>query len=302
MGEMEPALESLRARGNGHRTVLGWRDILDAPDRVREEWRARDTLALIERLHDEIWVYGDPAVFDVRESYAIPDRVAERIRYLGYLSPPRDPSRRESFRGGLNLDGAPLAIVTAGGGEDGERLLQCYREAASRGLLPDGMRSLLVTGPFMSPEVVQSLAADTPPGVTVTTFLPGLDAAIAAADVVVGLAGYNTVCEVLGAGTPAVLVPRRGHREEQRIRAERLSALHVVEHLPLEGLAPNALADAVARALERGPLPAPTLPLDGLAMVRGAIERLLPSASGADAAESSRPLAAAAGSLGETIP
>src|SRR2546427_12319533 len=72
MGELVPSLDLLR--GGRARLVLGWRDILDAPRRVLAEWRDLGTLGTLERLYEEIWVYGDPAGFDVREAYHLPDR------------------------------------------------------------------------------------------------------------------------------------------------------------------------------------------------------------------------------------
>jgi predicted glycosyltransferase len=43
-----------------------------------------------------VWVYGDPDLFDVREQYALPRTIANRVRYLGYLTPhvtPQAPPR-----------------------------------------------------------------------------------------------------------------------------------------------------------------------------------------------------------------
>ena len=94
---------------------------------------------------------------------------------------------------------------------------------------------------------------------------------------VVSLAGYNTVCEILGAGTPAVLVPRMGHRREQMLRAARLAALGLVEYVPPAALEPRALAAAIKRALQRGRGRPLTPRLDGLDRVVAAVRRLLPA-------------------------
>jgi predicted glycosyltransferase len=90
------------------------------------------------------------------------------------------------------------------------------------------------------------------------------------------MAGYNTVCEVLGSGTPAVLVPRVGHREEQRMRAVRLATLGLVEYLPPTTIEPHGLAAAVRRALGRGRRNYPRPGLDGLDRVVRELRRLLP--------------------------
>src|SRR5947207_11161364 len=184
MGELLPALEPLRRRANGGRIVLGWGDILDAPHLVQAEWAERRTLAIIEQYYDEIWVYGDPAIFDVREAYGLPDRLADRVRYLGYLAPAGDPTARDRVHQAMGINGDRLALVTAGGGEDGEALLSCYLESARLGYLPDGLRSMIVTGPFMPQEQKQRVCAAAPEPVRVGRYVPGLEEAIGAADVV----------------------------------------------------------------------------------------------------------------------
>src|SRR5262249_50973977 len=151
---------------------------------------------VIDRYYDEIWIYGDPAVFDLPDVYRWPWSVASRVRYLGYLVPPTDAVARRAARDRYCPDGERLAVVTVGGGEDGAELITTYLRAAERRLLPEGLRSLVVLGPLMSGEQRAALARSTPPGVRIETFIPDLRPVIAAADVVVGMAGYNTVCEL----------------------------------------------------------------------------------------------------------
>ena len=61
-GEVKPTIELLRAQGG--RTVLGLRDIMDDPVLLRQEWTNRGIPMDLERLYDEIWVYGVPAMGD----------------------------------------------------------------------------------------------------------------------------------------------------------------------------------------------------------------------------------------------
>src|SRR5262245_7304348 len=254
MGELAQALVGLRARGGTH-TVTGWRDILDSPDTIAEEWRRQQTMEVLETRYDEIWVYGDPRVFDMREAYPMPRAVAERVRYLGYLAPSVSDEARGRARAMSGAGDGPLAIVTMGGGEEGERLASCYLQAASRGLLPRDLRTWVITGPFMPREGQERLRARAPRGVTVRAFLPGLEGMSAAADVVISRAGYNTVCELLGSGTPAVLVPRVLHRDEQVIRARRLAELELARIVDEARMEPETMARAVQDVLEIGRRP-----------------------------------------------
>jgi predicted glycosyltransferase len=69
---------------------------------------------------------------------------------------------------------------------------------------------------------------------------------------VVCMGGYNTLCEVVTAGRPALVIPRTQPRLEQAIRArlwERRGLVRVVEPA---GLTPQRLADEVAGLLAKG--------------------------------------------------
>ena len=159
-------------------------------------------------------------------------------------------------------------------------MLATWIETVRSGAAPKGLRTLLVTGPFLSADALDRLRASAPASVTVVPFLSRLESYVAAADLVVSMAGYNTVCEILAAGTPAVLTPRSSQRDEQRLRSTRLAERGLVEAVDPDQLTPRALAEAAHRALERGrrvaPAPAGELALSGLAQVARAIERLLP--------------------------
>jgi len=284
MGELAGALTALRSQEHVH-TVVGWRDILDSPECVRDEWRRQRTLAVIDRNYDEVWVYGDPAVYDIRERYGMPDRVAERVHHLGYLAPRTTARERARVRDVMGVNGAPLAVVTVGGGEGGERVLEAYCEAARARLLPADLHTLMVTGPFMPESARRRISSCAPHGIQVTDFLAGLEYIIAAADVVIGRAGYNTVCEALGSGTPTLLVPRVLHRDEQSIRARRLAQLGLADVLEEPDLTPDALARAMRRLLARGRAQAPAVKLDGLEEVTRRVMALLPGAAGSPASE-----------------
>ncbi|MEO5988601.1 MAG: glycosyltransferase [Candidatus Eisenbacteria bacterium] len=278
MDELVPALEHLHSRGCS-RLILGWRDILDYPEAIEREWRRKETLAVIERWYDEIWIYGDPRVFDMREEYRMPAAIAKRVHYLGYLAPPLAIGSFREVRRTACPEGARLALVTVGGGEEGEHVVSAYLQAHAEGRFPEDLHALVVTGPLMPAAARHRLKQMESPRSRVVEFLPGLESLIAAADVVIGRAGYNTVCELLGAGTPAVLVPRVLHRGEQVIRANRLAQLERVQVLTEASLTPAALVHGVRCALEQGRHEMCAINVDGAAEIRRQTDRLLPMAS-----------------------
>ena len=58
--ELESALRRARAAGSV-RTVLGLREVLDAPEAAIAEWESVGGAPVVNDLFDAIWVYGDPA-------------------------------------------------------------------------------------------------------------------------------------------------------------------------------------------------------------------------------------------------
>jgi predicted glycosyltransferase len=80
------------------------------------------------------------------------------------------------------------------------------------------------------------------------------------------MAGYNTVCEVLAAGTPTLLVPRVAPRAEQSIRARRLAELGLVRTLPPAEATASGLGAALRDLIHD---PAGLAPLAAVPAVRG---------------------------------
>jgi len=128
-------------------------------------------------------------------------------------------------------------------------------------------------------------------GVTVHRFHADLPRLLAQSDAVVGMAGYNTVCEILQSRTPAVLLPRTFPRREQLIRAERLERLGLCETLARPTAA--GLLAAVERALARGRLCESLPPLDGRERLCAVAAQLVAERAGRAA---DRPIREAAGS------
>jgi predicted glycosyltransferase len=82
----------------------------------------------------------------------------------------------------------------------------------------------------------------------------------------VSQAGYNTIQDVLGARTPAVLVPFAAAGEtEQATRAAKLAARGLAEVVDERDLAPPALAAALERAALHGVTPPCPFATDGAA-------------------------------------
>ncbi len=270
--ELLATLAFIRREMPSTHVVLGLRDILDAPQTVREIWSEQSIIPLIENLYDQVIVYGCRSLFDVVANYGLPSSIASKLSYSGYVA------RRPHLAAPRAKLAPRTVLVTAGGGEDGFFLMEAYLDALSH--LPEGaVRSKIVTGPLMSPAQRQLLDARARANgaieiITVTTDLPTM---LDDADLIVSMGGYNTSVEIIGSGKPAILVPRAAPRAEQKLRAQMLAGLGYVWMVePKEGL-PQRLGAQIADFLNgaRPRLGSERLDLDGARRVGDLLEELV---------------------------
>jgi predicted glycosyltransferase len=247
LGELGPALEYLRKDGLS-RCVLGLRDILDDSKSVSREWIEADNEEAIRRYYDAIWIYGDASVFDPVQEYSLSSDVAAKVRFTGYLHQPERTHVAE-INGATRtacLEGVErLVLCLVGGGQDGALLAETFAQAR----FPLGTAGVILTGPFMPAEAMARLRqrALENPQLRVVGFVTDADLLLSRAERVVAMGGYNTVCEILACGKPALIVPRVKPRLEQWIRAERLQALGFLEVTHPDALNPQLLTEWLQR-------------------------------------------------------
>ena len=254
MGELVPALETLRATKPWATIVLGLRDILDAPDVITQRWNAEGAFDAIERFYDMILVYGSPGVFDIAKEYRFPPSVASKLRYCGYLctaATPRSAARvRARYRRTMHPD-AKLLVAMAGGGADAFPMMDALVTAVPAIQARHDVSLVLVTGPFMPPAERRTLAARaTGLPVRIRSSVSDPLSYVDAADLVVAHAGYNSTIEILRSGKPALLVPRPGPSAEQRTRARLFANRGWIDAVDPDEVDAELLSHAVVMALE----------------------------------------------------
>jgi predicted glycosyltransferase len=271
-GEVLETLQMLKARGTP--LVLGLRDVMDEPSALAPEWERKKVLPALDKLYDELWVYGLPQICDPLEGIKVPPSVRRKMVYTGYLE------RSESTHAERpDMPADPFILVTPGGGGDGEDMVDwVLRAYETDRKLPH--RALIVLGPFMNRELQNEFLARAAalPMVEALTFESQLESLMAKASGVVAMGGYNTFCEILSFDKKALIVPRMVPRLEQFIRASRAQELGLVSMLPDDGIRD---AHAMATALRQ--LPQQQAPsdvvipglLDGLENVNRLAERHL---------------------------
>ena len=261
-GEALPTLKLLRATRPECLCVLGLRDILDASSLVRQAWAQEGIYSTLEHLYHLILVYGCQKFYDPVAEYALPPAIAQRVHFCGYLDRlaktfPQDGDayarlRTTTLRRELALDADRLIVLTAGGGGDGFSLMHAYL-LGLRQLAKAAFTSVLVTGPFIEASelrMLRELAARLPAGTAhIEPFRPDLLTLFTDADLIVSMAGYNTVCELLALRQRALLVPRIAPRQEQLVRAILLAERGLAQMLHPEHLTPERLIDLVLHSL-----------------------------------------------------
>ena len=276
--ELGPVLEKLAARST--RTILGLRDIVDAPDVIRARWPRDGVIDALEHLYDDILVFGEKEVFDPVTEYALPETIAAKLTFCGYTARSSAPaSDAELATLGLGDD---FILVTVGGGGDGLPLIRSF--LAGR----DGMRdlpALVVAGPLAgaaSKAEIEKLT-DEATGVVLVDFLPDLPAYMKRAALVLCMGGYNTVCELMRNDCRALIIPRdwrfgqhaqgtsAGVEMEQILRAEKLSAAGRAHMLSPADLGPERLAAAIDDALSEPRRAGAAMTQDGAVVAAGCI-------------------------------
>ena len=263
-GELMPGLHELARAGGA--AVAGFRDVVDEPAFVRELWAETGVYDALRRHYAEICVYGDPAMLDFVADYGLDPALASKTTYCGYLGrTPVEP---------LPPSGSPMILASSGGGVDGAALIEAFVGAAGDRRPSLGGRWIAVTGPLMPQADHRRIAAaGRLAGVEVQRISPDLRRMVAAADCVVSMAGYNTVCDILTYRRAAVLVPRGGPSLEQAIRTARLGEWRCTQTVSMPELTQGRLADAIAAALAHPPSVAP-VPLGGVRRALEVFERV----------------------------
>jgi predicted glycosyltransferase len=268
-GELVDTLQTLRGKSRTTKLVLGVRDILDEPKRTRASLARGKFTMLVERYYDEVWIYGDRSLFDAVVAYGFSEAIARKSVFCGYL--------RRAFPSIGRREGPPRVLVTTGGGGDGSELIEAYLRGLSRLSRGTALQTTIVFGPQMPAARRRAILERFGglPDVTFVEFEPDLAQRYASADVVVAMAGYSTVCDLLSLGRKAVLVPRAHPVREQLLRARLLTARGYFQLIEPHKLTGDRLMATVLSTLDQVQHPPVDVALDGLSIIRGRVRRLL---------------------------
>ncbi len=253
--EVMDTLHWFRDHAPGCRSILGLRDIMDSSEATVKDWVDKGIYDAMYRLYDEIWVYGHQGFYDPIVEYRIPERVAAKIHFTGYI-PRHVPNAAEILNTRKELGLGPdqrLLVLTTGGGGDGYPVINCFLQAFEDRPLPPEVRAVIVTGPFISANLFNEVRNRCERlGFITLRFYRFMEALIGASETVVSMGGYNTVCEIISQKKPFLIIPRTVPREEQLIRAQVLAAKGFCDYLHPNSLSSAAIWEKVVNLLDNG--------------------------------------------------
>ena len=260
--ELEPVFKGVRSGDfSTSHVVCSLRDILvEKRDPVAYEQRV---VGVLNSYFDALLVHSDPSLIKLHETFSRVDDITVPIVYTGFITPQPSPDARSRLRKELGLhDNDKLVVASSGGGKVGFRLLETVAHAF-RLMEKEGPIHLIVfTGPFIKNEAFERLQALSIDRMQVFHFTPDFVSYLAAADLSVSMAGYNTCMNILSAGVRALVWPYARNRE-QGLRAELLSRLEALNVIRENDLQPVRLAALMDRALAGKSKPGLSINLEG---------------------------------------
>jgi predicted glycosyltransferase len=236
--ELIPLLEAARANASRIQIIASVRDILQPKTKPG---RNEEICELVDRFYDHVIVHGDQTISRLNESFALADRISDKISYSGYIC----ASTRNIPSGHDAID---EVLVSAGGSATGIDILKTAIAAKPLSALDNFPWRILVS-PSIDEANFNQLRQLAGAGISVERNRPDFSSLIRRARLSISQAGYNTVTDILNSETAAVIIPYAEAGEiEQSMRAQTLQRCGRLVMLPQHDLSAPSLAAAIAQA------------------------------------------------------
>lgn len=240
--EIEPLIEAARGEtGTRPMIVSSVRDILVEPGKPG---RVDEMVDRVRRYFDLVLIHGDAAFISFAATFPQMAEISDISRYTGYVADtpyPADP----------NGPGAGEVIVSTGGGAVSDDMLQAAIDARAISALPDIPWRVLI-GHNLPAAEFEAYQRSAPDGVIVERSRTDFRQLLANCTLSISQGGYNTVMEILAAGTRAVCIPYAGGLEsEQTLRCNLLADKGALEVVDPGAVTAHSVKDAIARAMVR---------------------------------------------------
>lgn len=273
--ELLPLLQAIKGGRFGEiKVICSLRDILvERDDQEKYENRVLETL---NKYFHAVIVHSDPQVIRLEQTFPALDRLDIPLKYSGYVASPAPSKDRFALRSELGIPADyPYILVSAGAGSVGGPLMRAAAEAFQH-LIEEypKARMKMFTGPGLDEDSYSMLRRAEIHGLEVQRFTPCLPDHMAACDLSISMAGYNTTMNILASRVPALVLPFNANRE-QTLRAQLLEKRGLLAVLSPQNLDPARLCSRMRSMLDDEKRPAGPCPdLKGADATRILIERL----------------------------
>lgn len=270
--ELDPILEAIRRQELPPcRVICSLRDILvEKKDPAAYENRV---IRLLNRYFDMLLVHSDPTLMKLDETFARMEEISVPVVYTGFVTPKPAPAAGLAIRRQLGVtENDRLIVASAGGGKVGLPLLEAVVDAFDLMKSGNGDRLYVFTGPFMAQSDFDRLEKHASDRINILRFTSDFLSYLAAADLSISMAGYNTCMNILASGVRALVWPFMQNRE-QRLRAVQLARRGALQILDSDDLEPSRMAARICRILSEKTIAPIRIDLNGAAATAASLER-----------------------------
>ena len=284
-GEARRALAYIKDHLPDTRVFLVLRDILDSSSSIVPYWQESSMFEAIDHFYNRIFICGLPVVFDPVAEYQFPESIRRKTSFGGYIARPFDVEAAQRVHQQFCPHGEKLVVVTVGGGSDGADVVENFLSALPEVCRETSVVSVILLGPEMDPRIARRLKSRRPYGYPITFMDFHEDAVpyLAAADLVVSMAGYNTISEILYLRKKALVIPRIWPRTEQLIRSRRLQELGLLKMIHPGNLDSSIFAKKMIEGLNSPGIRQIFLKFDAIDNLTAELETMIRGRSGSDA-------------------
>ncbi|MBP9694205.1 MAG: hypothetical protein KBE16_05830 [Alphaproteobacteria bacterium] len=238
-GEIMPLL--LKAKENKIKIACSIRDILIKRSHEKES----KSVSLLNQYISNLFVHGDQDLIPLDTSFSSVSQITIPIHYTGYVSEQRQPPEITAFS-------KPTIIVSAGGGIAGRSLIETTIQMAQAHFQEGNYNFLIFSNHTRDQSWINTLKSNLPDYIQLCDLSPHFRSYLHHAAASISQAGYNTVCDLIQAKCPSILIPFSTETEtEQKQRADHLSTHPLFTVLSPETLTPESLAQALSDLLQQ---------------------------------------------------
>ncbi len=263
--ELQPLLDWIHmGRFGDIKVVCSLRDIL--VEKRKQEFYEERVINMLHTYFDLLLIHSDDQLLTLDETFSRMNDIQIPVVYTGFVAQKANPAAGRQLRQELGIGSAEkLIVVSAGGGRSGYALLNCILDAYPIMNQTDSIRIEMFAGPFREPDEFEKLAAKAVNGIRIRHYTKRFMDYLAAADVSVSLAGYNTCMNLIAAGVPA-LIYAYSKQQEQPLRVAKIDKLIPMKILRDKDIEPQRISHYIQELLlESRPAGPVTVNLDGAA-------------------------------------